>query len=245
MPKLFCICEVFSISIVLDISLILLIIVPIVLGCKRGFIRSISRIASFVLAIAVSIIFTSYILTYIDNSSFKKSIKEKVSLNVLEYSSDDETAQKDVEDSKSELSKYIGHFGIDTDKIKKDIAGGVNGVIDSISDSISGYIADKLTYYACFAALFAATYIIAVIIFWIIGKFVEFPVLKHCDKLLGCLLGIITSFLLVLVFMSVTKAAMPLLTKVDDSYTDSSSFEENTLVYKYVSEVIPTFTSTN
>ncbi len=224
--------------IIIDFALLLIVTVPIVVAARRGFVKSISGAASLVVAIAVAFVATGYLVNAVDNNGYKKKLEDKLAGTLADISGSDEEAENDINDEKSELSRYLTGIGIDTDDIKAKLEDGKSSAINSIAGIAAAKISDKLVYFLCFAVLFAASYIISVIVFWIISKLVKLPPLKHFDKLLGALLGLATALVFSVVFVSLVKTAIPYFQSVYPD-TFSKTVLEDTFIFKYAEQYVP------
>ena len=79
-------------------------------------------------------------------------------------------------------------------------------------------------YLISYALLFAVSFVVMTIVAWQVGKLVQLPVLKQCDKILGILLGVITGF----VAVSVMAAILYLVLRL----ADASNVYEQSKVFK-------------
>lgn len=224
-------------NILLDIFVLLIILIPIITAAKKGFIKSISKIAALVTALIVAITATPYVCKIIDGAGYKAALEEKLMLTISQMTDGDEDAANDIDDKDSQLYKFLGNIGVDVNSLKQSLNESTDNAIDSIAKKASVILAEKLIYFICFFALFLACYIVAAVLLWLISKFASLPVLKHCDKALGIVIGIIYALIATVAFIGVFDAVLPYLSS---AYPDvfESGVTDKTLIYKFVSSFI-------
>lgn len=224
-------------SALLDILTLLIIIIPIIVGATRGFVKSISRIVSLVLAILVAVNFSSNLYDIVDKKGLKDKFEDKISQTVLNLTKSDEQVLTDIENENSNLYTFLDNIGLDLEQLKAEFNTTANRKINELVDSVSAYLANKCTAFLCFIVLFLATYIIALVLFWLISKFAKIPILKHCDKALGTVMGIVFSLLALFVFTGIFNSVKPIL---HSAYPQAFPVDiaDKTLIYKFVSDLM-------
>lgn len=224
-------------NILLDVIVVLTVLIPIAVSAKRGFVKSISKIAALIAAIIVAVTLTPYVCEKVDGAGYREALETKLTETIAGLTDNDETAASDIENEQSELYKFLGNIGVEVDSLKEKLSESTENAIGGISESASVYLAQKLIYFICFAAVFLASYIIALILLWLISKFAKLPVLKSCDKALGFLMGLIYAIILTTVFIGVFDAILPYLSS---AYPDLFKIDiaEKTVIYKFISSVL-------
>lgn len=224
-------------NILLDVIIILLILIPIATAARKGFIKSISKIASLIIALIVAITATPYICSYIDGAGYRTELEEKIEITVLGMTENNEDAANDIEDENSELYNFLGNIGIDVSSLKEELNESTDNAINGIVKTVSAHLSEKLIYFVCFIVTFLVCYIIAVVLLWLISKFMALPVLKHCDKALGIVIGVIYALVATIAFIGVFNAILPY---ISSAYPDvfQADITDKTVVYKFISSFL-------
>lgn len=225
-------------NIVLDVIVLAMIIIPIVTSVMHGFVKSISKIASCILAIVLAVSLTPLVSSKVNGLPLTEKVENDISSAIMSICGSDEKASEELKDDDSELCKYLAKIGIDIYEVKEDIGNNVKETISKIAASAADFVTEKLVYCLCFAGIFIIVFIAARIAFFLLQKVVSLPVIDRFDKLLGALLGVITSFLLLTVFVSFAKTALPYLSNINPGLF-SENLVEKTLVYKYIADFLP------
>ncbi len=224
-------------NILLDIITVLIILLPIVSAARRGFIKSISKIATLIIALIVAICSTPHICNVIDGAGYREALEEKLTLTISEMTESNEDAASDIEDEDSELYKFLGNIGVDVDSLKESLNESTDNAINGIAKTVSVHLAEKLIYFICFIVVFLACYIIAAVLLWLISKFASLPVLKHCDKALGIVIGAIYALVATVAFIGIFNAILPYISSAYPNVIDVG-VTDKTVIYKFVSSFL-------
>lgn len=224
-------------NILLDIFILLIILIPIITAAKKGFIKSISKITALIAALIVAITATPYLCNVIDGAGYKAALEEKLMLTISGMTEGDEDAANDIEDKDSELYKFLENVGVDVSSLKQSLNESTDNAINSIAKKASVVLAEKLIYFICFVVLFLVCYIASTVLLWLISKFASLPVLKHCDKALGVVIGIVYALVATIAFIGVFDAVLPYLSSAYPNVFESD-VTDKTLIYKFVSSFI-------
>lgn len=224
-------------NILLDVIIVLLILIPILVSTKRGFIKSITKITALVAAIIVAVSATPYVCELADGAGYRAMFEEKLTGTIAGMTESDEDAANDIEDKDSELYKFLGGLGVDVNSLKQSISQSAGDTISNIAQSTAALLAEKLIYFICFVILFFASYIVALILLWLISKIAKLPVIKHCDKALGFIIGVVYAVVLTVVFIGIFDAVLPLISSAYPTVFESD-LADKTCIYKFVASFL-------
>ena len=223
-------------NIVLDIILVAVIAASVIIGVKKGFMKTVIALAGmlivFLLAYTLSVPLGKVIDDGFMNSSFRKVASSRIADKIgVDLRDGDKVAQlegfeEDIENY-SESDKDFSVLGIDGDMIKQaaqnasgSLVQGAFSLVDKLSASVSRIIA-------------AILIIVAGVLLIFLLKLLIKPLLKAVrlgtfDSTLGGVLGAVRGVLIVLLIAFVLRLALPAVSGVVDR-TDI----DKTLVFKY------------
>ncbi|MBO4770244.1 MAG: CvpA family protein, partial [Clostridia bacterium] len=188
-------------SIALDVLVLAVFALCVILGVKKGFIRSIILLAVLALAFFASYKFTKPFAEYLNKNYISSSVAEKVSEKIAAiFSSGSDTGEKaaeqskeisdeDIEDKKGDISDLLSGFSISVDDLKSWLKEKKDRTVAEIADFIAGPTANALSVGIAFLIIFFGTAILGYIALWLISKLFETEALSGVNGLLGGLLG--------------------------------------------------------
>ena len=207
-------------SFIIDIVIVVIFLLCIFDGFRKGLVGMLFSIASFVIAIILSFALFSPIANVIkENTELDENIKSTIITN---FSSESTSTENNSEDLPSVIINYIEKT---TNDIKNE---GVETVAVSISDT-------------CINGLsFIAIFVVARFILFIISKFVNFiaelPIIKQVNKSGGIIIGIIKGLLVIYIILAILSfvapafGSSPLYAMINESSIGSFMYNNNLLL---------------
>ena len=197
-------------SLFLDFIIVLVFVLCIITGVRRGFIRSVMGIVIVVAAIIGSIKFTPKVAEYLNKNYITPGITSKVEKSIDSVVNGVESVEFD------DARDYYEKEAEESDDPEK-----------SISGFIAKPLAETVSKAAAFALLFLAISAVLGIILIIVDLLANIPILKQINKSLGLVFGIIKGALyswgLSLIFCSLLPNLSVLLDgKIPASVTDNT-----------------------
>ena len=215
--------------IVLDILVIGIIVGSVILGWRRGFVKSVSGLISLVLAVVIV-------------SSFAQPVAEKLDDAVVRP-----WAVKQVIKTQEGLTSDAPVDQLDLAVINQGIADkfGVNvlGVEDAMGAATVGEYVEAVIRHVGFTVtvsmalatigLFALSWIGMLLIGLLLKPILKLPILKQCNGLLGVAVGLISASLILMVLA----CAVEFGGKTDSMF--GPAMVEKTYIFKHITEINP------
>lgn len=217
-----------------DLIVILIISLAAFLGYKKGFVKTSFRIASFIIAIILSMLLYKPVAGYIkENTGFSDWIvstitkEEKTENNEEEIILEDEETQKtdkNLEEVLANLPENVKDY-IDADEM-----------INNAKEQIAIKIADTIINIMSMICVYLISKLLLMIACFILDGIMQIPILKQINEIVGLLLGIVLGIIqvytiLAIITFSSSIIEMPeLIAYIKGSFITSIMFEYNLLI---------------
>lgn len=220
-----------KVGIILDIIVVILFILSIWEGYKKGLTKSLLKIVSFVLAIVISIaIFKPVSELIINQTLIDDTIQEKI-VSTFENENLDENEENEQSEIKKEKNSNIFYAYIE-DKVTEvgDEAKGY--VINAAAKEISNIAINVMV----FIIVFIVTRIILIFIKALADLMTKIPVIKQCNELGGGIFGALRAIIIILILFTVLSIILPLipnsaiLSIINDSIICRFIYENNIII---------------
>ena len=232
-----------GIGLLIDIIFALTAIIIIVVSTRRGFIRNIMRIVSFVLSTIIAATFCKTVAGIISSRWLDAKVSGIVGEQIASLSQKEGGESYDLErlfdTEQSDFMKLLQRFGADVDQIAEDygaITAGTEETVRELSERISHSITDVLSRVLAFLGLFLASILVLSLISWLLGLVARLPVLKQLNGFLGFLCGVILAAGFLFVFSTV---GLYLFEQLHAVFPDSipESIAEDSFALKHFSSI--------
>lgn len=178
-------------GILVDVIVILILVLNILLGYKKGLINVIFSICAFLIAIIITLFFFKPLSNIIvNNTEFDNKIKEVIIKNNLNKN------EEEVEENKEKNTNIIKNY-IDL-KVKQKADEVKTKAVETIATTISVRIVDVITG----IVLFVAIRIILIVLKFLFEAIAEFPIIKQFNEIGGILYGVLKG--LVIIYLLLT-----------------------------------------
>lgn len=234
-------------NILLDIITLVIFIFSVYRGYKKGFVKTIlslcGGIVCLILAISLSPAVSNFINQKYISPTFERVATEKFSQVLSEDSkNEDINFDKLIQDQPSEFLQILDQFGVDLESLEEKFEEFKTSSSQNTSDSVIKYIvkpiSSTISYVIAFIIVFLASILILSIVTFLLDKISKLPLLKTANRLLGVISGILFALLLMYVFSTIVKIAVPYL-QSSPYHTLSKISPENTFVFKYFYQCNP------
>ena len=202
-------------AIVLDIITIVIIAVCVVYGCTKGFIKTLYKLFSGIIALLVALVYAKPFSGVIAQTDVFKNLVNNLYANVDKIDIPVDGGQI-VESQLSEASgEFLSKLGISLEEICEYISSLVSSGVDNVTQGVKDYIiapaADSLAHTAAFVILFVLSLIALRVICFVLDKTVNISGFGGVNKFLGFILGGGAAFVYSIVFCLVSVSIFPYL----------------------------------
>ena len=177
-----------------DLAILIIIALCVFIGYKQGLMKSLIKIASFVIAIIIALVLYKPVSRIIIN---KTTIDEKISSAIAQ----------NIKLNNEKDNKEINNTGIIQNILHSKIIEGTETAIQRTADTIAVKITEILT----LLLLFLVLKIILIIITVLTDVVSKLPVIKQANKLGGIIYGIIKGLVIVYTILAIIYLTTPLI----------------------------------
>ncbi len=225
-------------SLVFDCIILLVAVLAIYLGVKRGFVKSIMGMFTLIAALFVAYAFTPVVSPYIENTAFIREIGDGISETIQSLSKN--------EDDTYDLSKLFGEmpepfrqildrYGADADALTEEVtpqadatSEHVEDLVSMIADPVTGAVAGVLAFFALFVGALIALKLLT----WVLDLVFQLPVLKTANTLLGFVFGLVSALLWAWMFSSLSVMFINAMSSISPDHF-SKSIIDNTVILRF------------
>ena len=229
-------------NIILDLSIIVIIVLSVILGIRRGFVKSILHffggIASFVLAF----IYTDRLASFIENKFVFGFLKSKVSDAITSISGqpiDKADVSALVADRQTDFMNFLDKYGVSGETAANNLSNSAGKSMADINDSFSSFVAEGLShtvsYVIAFVLILIAAWIAIRLLIWLSDIIFKLPVLHLSNKALGVIFGALVGVLIAFVFAAAVNYLIPYLQSTDSAFVSSINADDTVLFKMFVS----------
>lgn len=207
---------------IIDILIVITIIVAIIIGRIRGFMKCLIGIASAALSIILALLFYRTVGDIIiNNTEIDNSIKNTIVSNIG-VGNVDINANKNLPKAYTE---YVNKANSEINEVKNDI-----------QDNIAFKIANEIIYALSYILIFLLIKVIAILLTFF-SKIVEkLPVFKQINDIGGVIIGFLHGVLLVYITVSIISVISPLIknkeltNQIEESHIGNYIYNNNILI---------------
>ena len=176
----------------IDLLILILMIVSVYFGYKKGFLKTITGVLSIVLSLVIAITLYQPVEEYIKKTTIYEYVYDNVNSQLEKP--DEETNQ---------ISEYgAGKLNLPRSFLKT-IQEKTNDTKDNIVDTIADFSADSAVKIISMLLVFIAARLIILGILSVAGLIKKLPLIGWSDRMLGVLFGFVRGFLIIYLFLAV------------------------------------------
>lgn len=231
-------------SLILDVVIIIVMVMCVINGYKKGFFKSMMNLISGVVSVIVAYTFTPALSAWLNAKFFLGAISKGIADAFASAAkTTTEAAGEVVYDltkmlQNPQIGSILERFGAGEQTVA-DVAGNTTqagyNVIEEIAVKVATPVAETVSVAIAFILLFIGTAIVLKIFTAIIGLFFKLPVLKTMDKGLGLVSGLITAAFFGWVLSLAIEAALPPLATVVPDIVSANTYN-NSIIVKFFAE---------
>lgn len=237
-----------AISTGLDLSIVIIFIIFISIGVRRGLIRSVISLCGKVVSLIVAFIFSENFGVYIDENYVHAPLRQWL-VDELSPTAENITASitnLDLESLFRDMPDFflnvVDFLGVDINSVsatyeaiaQQNIEQAKSAVIDVMVSPLSAMISRVIA----FALIFLICCIAVSVLWWLSDFIVNMPIIRQLDKVGGVVFGILNSFLIAFVVVAVLNVSSGYFMK-NRTLESRQKITENTMIYKYFNEYNP------
>ncbi len=230
-------------SLVLDGIAVLIVVISLITGIKRGFFRSLALLIAVVAAIFVSMTFSDRFADWINEKFVSENVNEKISGMLGKLLPDESGApvtaseetlpaedegpapeseqgeNKDFLDSlkSGTFSSLLDRLGSSMEAVLAEIKDKAGSALHSAADALSKPISTSISKGAAVIILFVGTLILALIIIKLFDVIFSTKPLSGINRLLGGIVGLIKGVLIAFIFCYAACRLVPSLSGLSES----------------------------
>lgn len=212
-------------SFALDIILICILVIAILIGVKRGFVRSAARFIGTIFAAVISSVLGGMAATGIYNALFRGALVERVNESVSGLTNA-ESAMGVLSSLPDFIVRALEEAGITEASLNAQIASGRGQIADTIVDVISPVFIGFIKVLAVIV-IFMILMVVVRLLANFLDRLFDLPILGAVNSLLGGVFGVLSGVLIIWIVLGIMIVFIPMLssdmqTVVESSINDSA-----------------------
>lgn len=229
-------------GIAVDIILILIIILSVYLGYKKGLIKVAFKFFAFLLAIIITLILFKPVSNFIiNNTEFDDKIREAIISNSNQKQEDEqknEQENKQENESNNEQKEQKKDNSIIKKYIEDNVKKAENELKAKAMETIANTVSIKITQVATAIGLFIITRIALILLSFLSETISKLPIIKQFNELGGLLYGLLRAVVIIYLILTIIfilssfKISGIMLDAIEKSYITKFLYENN-LLLKY------------
>lgn len=237
-----------AISTALDLLIVLIFVISIVIGMRRGLVKSVIGLFGKVVALIVAFLLSANLGTYIDtnyvHAPMRQWLVDRLSPTAegVKASLEDLDLEELLADQPQFFLDTLEFLNIDVDAVIEKYnslkESGVEYAKSAVTDTMITPISATVSRVIAFVLIFLICCIAIAVLWWLSDLVINIPVVRQLDKFGGAVAGIISAFLVTFIAVSLVNVASGYVIK-DTSIADRQKIIDNTVVYEYFDDINP------
>lgn len=232
------------VGLIIDALIIVVAVLIVVSGRKRGAVKTIMSLVSGVASFLVACTFTPALSVWLQEKFFLDKLAQGIMKTVASLAqSGKDAAQNIIYDvsglmENSQFLSVLEKYGADPDKTASTISGisdTTHAAVEKVSYAVAEPISKTVSDIAAFVVLFVLSLLVLKLITFVISKVFQLPVLRTLDRTLGLVFGVITAVFFILVFAMIINNVADILTTAAPA-TFPENFPEKSLILRFLSK---------
>ncbi len=231
-------------SLVLDGIILLIFIIFIAAGVKKGFVKSALGIVSTAAAVIIAINLYPFAAGMIRDTVVYKNLTDNLNEKISEYvggAVDEENLSELIDNAPTGFKILLSGFGTNVNEVKEKfseiVKSGEEGASEKIADYIVNPAAEMVSNALAVVLLFLASLLVLNLLILLLDLVFKLPVLKTANKFLGGVAGFLAALIVSLLFCTAVNIALPYLSGAGipvDAQTAKGAF-----LFSSLSEINP------
>ena len=198
-------------SIYLDVGVVVILVIAMITGWRRGVARSIVRLVGGVVSLILPSLLASSLAPYVFDVLVRPSLTGKVE-QALAASPTQDIAQRlqELFDALPQfVSSSLGQYGITNEHMEQILANGTQDTAKTLVDTVAPVIIEPIRV-VLMILLFLILMVAVGLLARAVGRIFRLPVLRQADSLLGLVIGLFSGVVVLLVACLVVRAVVPM-----------------------------------
>lgn len=210
-------------NVLFDVLLVALFAFFVIRGYVKGFFKTVLSLGRLALAVVITLMAGPSFAKWLDRALIHPPVYEAVHEKISGLA---EAAGGRADAFLEDASRAFGGF-VDLSSLQT--GDGLDSMAESLSRSIGQAVSAAISTVLGYILLFAIVFALLTVAVFLVGKLVELPVLRGCDKLLGLGLGAVSGLLAVIMLSAVLYAVV--------YATGDMSALDDSVVFKFVHSI--------
>ncbi len=216
-------------------------IIAIIMGAKRGFIKSVMGVCTLIAAVFVAFAFTPYVSDWIENTPVITEVSENIS-DTLKSLSRKDTESYDLSklfaDMPDSFRQILDRYGAKAAELKETVTPAPDAAAEDVMDLsqlIAQPVVSAISGVLAFLLLFVGTVIILKLLTWILDLLFQLPALKTANTFLGGVVGVISALMWAWTLSALSVIFIRAMSSISPAYF-SESLIENTIILRFFAD---------
>ncbi len=231
-------------SFLFDVVILIAAIVTVVLGVKRGFIKSVMGVGTLIAALFLAYAFTPAVSVRIEETAFVQDISENISDTIKSLSrneSDSYNILKLFDEMPDAFRQILDRYGANEESLKDSVKPSVNAQeedVADLADRIADPVVKAISGVLAFLALFVGAILVLKILTWILDLIFQLPVLKTANKLLGFVAGLVSALGLTWVLSNLAVIFIRAMSSISPQYFNESLIDSTIIIRLFAGDTV-------
>lgn len=179
-------------AILLDILLVVIVVLTVVIGARRGFFKSIVGLAGIVLAVVLMASFAAPLASAVDDTVIRPWAVDRA-MEAQGVTAETPTADLDLARIDTALSGFLGIDILGVEEIPETVGEYLDAIflVNGITLAISKALAAVVIFVVSMLGLWILSFVLKPIL--------KLPVLRQCNGLLGAVIGAVNAMIILLI----------------------------------------------
>lgn len=207
--------DFFTTGLIIDIIIAAILLLNMIFGARRGFVKTVYKFLKVIIAFAVSYMFANPLAQYLKTTELYNNIFDGIKENVGTYVSQNLTPDFSgaATETGAEFSKLLSLMGITPEQLADEYqkVAGTQEAGDRITEFIVEPACNGIVTVISFIAIFVASLFVLYILMKLLNLFASIPGIKFLNKTLGLASGIVVALVQIFVLSALFELALPYL----------------------------------
>ncbi|MBR2848479.1 MAG: CvpA family protein [Clostridia bacterium] len=226
---------------IFDGLLLTVCLISIVMGVKRGFIKSVMGICTLIAALFVAFAFTPTVAVHIENVPFVREIAENITDTIQSLSKNDGGTfdlLRLFRDMPEAFRQILERYGADISKLVDAVTPSADADAAAVLDLatlIAEPVVNAITGVIAFLLLFIGSVIVLKILTWLLDLIFKLPVLKGANKFFGFVIGCFNALVWMWILSALSVIFISAMSSVSPEFFNPQLIE-NTVILKFFAD---------
>ena len=231
-------------SLIFDIIIVAVCILSIILGAKKGFIKSIMGMCTLIAALFLAYAFTPTLSAYVHDTEIMGNVSESIGDTIKSLSRTDEgeyNLEKMFEDMPDAFRQILDRYNANESELAGTItpeANATESVVDSLASAIAAPVVSVISNVVSFLLIFVAAVIVLKLLTLLLDLIFQLPVLKTANTMLGVLIGIVAALFWAWVLCPLSIAFIHAMSSISPDLFNESVIENSVILSFFSSNKI-------